>query len=74
MAERLIKWFTFSVGLMILPIILSLIFHETFKIDVNFNCYSSELLFIAVTLSATSIGDTYSLIQKGVKGIHLTII
>lgn len=74
MAERLIKWFAFSVGLMILPIILSCVLHSTFNLDICFNDYTSEILFIAVTLSATSIGDIYSLMQKGVKGIHITII
>lgn len=74
MAERLIKWFAFSIGLTILPIILSLILHITFNLEIEFNDYTSEFLFMAVTLSATSIGDIVSLIQKDVKGVHITII
>lgn len=74
MAERLIKWFTFSVGLMILPIILSLIFHGTFNLEIHFSDYTSELLFMAVTLAATSIGDVFELSKKGVNGIHITLM
>lgn len=74
MLERLIKWFSFSVGLIVLPMILSIVFRLTFKMDVNFVDYTSELIFMAVTLSATSIGDIVSLIQKGVTGIHITIM
>ena len=39
MAERLVKWFAFSIGLTILPIILSLILHGTFNIDIHFSDY-----------------------------------
>lgn len=74
MAERLIKWFAFSIGLTLLPIALSLILHGTFNIEVHFSDYTSEFLFMAVTLSATSIGDVVSLIQKCIHGIHITII
>lgn len=74
MAERLIKWFAFSIGLTILPIVLSLILHGTFNLEIHLSEYTSEFLFMAVTLAATSIGDVVSLIQKGVTGIHITII
>jgi hypothetical protein len=74
MVERLIKWIAFSIGLTLLPIILSLILHETFSIVVHLSDYTSEFLFMAVTLSATSIRDVVSLIQKGVTGIHITVI
>lgn len=74
MAERLIKWFAFSIGLTLLPIILSLILHMTFNLEIKFSDYTSEFLFMAVTLAATSIGDIVSLIQKRVTGIHITII
>lgn len=72
MAERLIKWFAFSIGLTILPIILSLVLHGTFSLSVHFSEYTSEFLFMAVTLAATAIGDVYELIHKGVNGIHIT--
>lgn len=74
MAERLVKWFAFSIGLTILPIILSLILHGTFNIDIHFSDYTSEFLFMAVTLAATAIGDVYELIHKGVNGIHITVM
>ncbi len=74
MAERLIKWVAFSIGLTILPIILSLILHGTFNLEIHFSDYTSELLFMAVTLAATAIGDVYELIHKGVNGIHITLI
>ena len=67
-------WLTFSIGLTILPIILSLILHGTFNIDIHFSDYMSEFLFMAVTLSATAIGDVYELIHKGVNGIHITVM
>lgn len=74
MAERLVKWFAFSIGLTILPIILSLILHGTFNLDIHFNDYASEFLFMAVTLAATAIGDVYELIHKGINGIHITVM
>lgn len=74
MAERLVKWFAFSIGLTILPIILSLILHGTFNIGIHFSDYTSEFLFMAVTLAATAIGDVYELIHKGVNGIHITVM
>lgn len=74
MIERLIKWFAFSIGLTLLPIILSLLLHTTFNLEIHFDDYISELIFMAITLSATSIGDIVQLIHKGVTGIHITII
>lgn len=74
MAERLIKWIAFSIGLTILPILLSLILHGTFNLEIHFSDYTSELLFMAVTLAATAIGDVYEIIHKGVNGIHITLI
>ncbi|MCM1505808.1 MAG: hypothetical protein NC177_01555 [Ruminococcus flavefaciens] len=74
MANRIIKWIAFSIGLTILPIILSLIFHLTFNIEIQFSDYTSEFLFMAVTLAATSIGDVFELIHKGINGIHITVI
>lgn len=74
MAERLIKWFAFSIGLTILPIILSVILHVTFNLEIHFSDYTSEFLFMAVTLAATAIGDVYELIQKRINGIHITLI
>lgn len=74
MAERLVKWFAFSIVLTIIPIILSLILHVTFNIDIHFSDYISEFLFMAVTLAATAMGDVYELTQKGVKGIHITLM
>lgn len=73
MIERLIKWVAFSIGLTILPVLLSIIFKSTFKIDINIEDYTNEFIFMAVTLSATSIGDLVSLIKKGVTGIHITV-
>ncbi len=64
MIERLIKWVAFSIGLTILPVLLSIIFKSTFKIDINIEDYTNEFIFMAVTLSATSIGDLVSLIKK----------
>lgn len=74
MIERLIKWVAFSIGLTILPVLLSIIFKSTFKIDINIEDYTNEFIFMAVTLSATSIGDLVSLIKKGVTGIHITVM
>lgn len=74
MIERLIKWVAFSIGLTILPVLLSIIFKSTFKIDINIEDYTNEFIFMAVTLSATSIGDLISLIKKGVTGIHITVM
>ncbi len=74
MIERLIKWVAFSIGLTILPVLLSIIFKSTFKIDINIEDYTNEFIFMAVTLSATSIGDLGSLIKKGVTGIHITVM
>lgn len=74
MIERLIKWVAFSIGLTILPVLLSIIFKSTLKIDINIEDYTNEFIFMAVTLSATSIGDLVSLIKKGVTGIHITVM
>ena len=74
MAERLVKWFFFSIGLTILTIILSLMLHGTFSLEIRFSDYTSELLFMSVTLATTAIGDVVELIRKGVHGIHITII
>lgn len=74
MAERLIKWFAFSIGLTLLPIVLSLLLRITFNLNVCFEDYISEFIFMAITLAATSIGDVVQLIQKGVTGIHITFI
>lgn len=74
MIERLIKWVAFSIGLTILPVLLSIIFKSTFKIDINIEDYTNEFIFMAVTLSATSIGDLVSLIKNGVTGIHITVM
>lgn len=74
MAERIIKWFAFSIGLTILPVVFSLIFKMSFNINIQFSDYTNEFLFMAVTLSATSLGDVFSLVKKGVTGIHITII
>lgn len=74
MIERIIKWVAFSIGLTILPVLLSIIFKSTFKIDINIEDYTNEFIFMAVTLSATSIGDLVSLIKKGVTGIHITVM
>lgn len=74
MANRILKWFGFSIGLMILPVLLSFIMKKALGIPVIFETYSSEILFMAVTLSATSIGDIVSLIEKQIKGVHITIL
>lgn len=74
MANRILRWFGFSIGLMVLPVLLSIIMRKTLGIPVTFETYSSEILFMAVTLSATSIGDIVSLLEKQVKGVHITIL
>lgn len=74
MANRILRWFGFSIGLMALPVLLSIIMRKVLGFPVIFESYSSEVLFMAVTLSATSIGDIVSLIEKQVKGIHITIL
>lgn len=74
MANRILRWFGFSIGLMALPVLLSIIMRKVLGFPVIFESYSSEILFMAVTLSATSIGDIVSLIEKQVKGIHITVI
>ena len=74
MANRILRWFGFSIGLMALPVLLSIIMRKILGFPVIFESYSSEILFMAVTLSATSIGDIVSLIEKQVKGIHITVI
>ncbi len=74
MANRILRWFGFSIGLMVLPVFLSIIMRKTLGFPITFETYSSEILFMAVTLSATSIGDIVSLIEKQVKGAHITIL
>ena len=74
MVNRLLKWLGFSIGLMVLPIVLSAMMYKVYNYSVAFDTYSSEILFIAVTISATSIGDIVSLIEKQVKGVHITAL
>lgn len=74
MINRILKWFGFSIGLMILPVLLSVIMHKILEQPIIFETYYKEILFMAVTLSATSIGDIVSLMEKQVKGIHITIL
>lgn len=74
MANRILRWFGFSIGLMVLPVLLSIIMRKVLGFPVIFESYSSEILFMAVTLSATSIGDIVSLIERQVKGVHITIL
>ena len=74
MAERILKWLAFSIGLILLPIFLSLSIRMVFNLDINLSDYTSEFLFMGVTLATTSLGDIYSLTQKGVKGIHITVL
>ena len=74
MVNRILRWFGFSIGLMVLPVLLSIIMRKTLELPIVFETYSSEILFMAVTLSATSIGDIVSLIEKQVKGVHITIL
>ncbi len=74
MINRILKWFFFSIGIMVLPILLSVIMRKMLGYPVYFKTYSSEMLFMAVTLSATSIGDVVSLIEKQVKGTHITVL
>lgn len=74
MANRILRWFGFSIGLMALPVLLSIIMRKVLGFPVVFESYSSEILFMAVTLSATSIGDIVSLIEKQVKGVHITVL
>ncbi len=74
MLERLLKWFGFSILLTLLPIGLSLLLRIIFELRINLSDYTSELLFMGVTLSATSISDICSLLQKGAKGSHITVL
>lgn len=74
MAERLIRWFFFSVGLTLLPVVISFIFRITFNLDIFISNYIGEFIFMAVTLAATSMGDVVSIIKKGATGIHTTIL
>ena len=74
MANRILRWFGFSIGLMALPVLLSIIMRKVLGFPVVFESYSSEILFMAVTLSATSIGDIVSLIERQVTGVHITIL
>lgn len=74
MVNRILRWFGFSIGLMVLPVLLSIIMRKTLGFPIIFETYSSEILFMAVTLSATSIGDIVSLIEKQVKGVHITTL
>ncbi len=73
MINRLLKWFGFSVGFMILPVIISVITHNILQVPVSFEEYLSEILFMSVTLTATSIGDIVSLVNKRVNGTQITI-
>ena len=59
---------------MVLPVLLSIIMRKVLGFPVIFESYSSEILFMAVTLSATSIGDIVSLIERQVTGVHITIL
>ena len=74
MANRILRWFGFSIGLMVLPVLLPIIMRKVLGFPVIFESYSSEILFMAVTLSATSIGDIVSLIERQVTGVHITIL
>ena len=74
MANRILRWFGFSIGLMVLPVLLSIIMRKVLGFPVIFESYSSEILFMAVTLSATSIGDIVSLIERQVTGVHISIL
>lgn len=73
MANRFVRWVGFSVLLTLFPIILSIFTKIICNIEVALNSYNNELLFMAVMLSATSIGDFTAIMQKGVKGVHITV-
>lgn len=72
MANRFVRWIGFSVLLTLFPIILSIFTKIICNIEVALNSYNNELLFMAVMLSTTSIGDFMSIMQKGVRGVHIT--
>lgn len=74
MGERLLKWLFFSVGLTFIQVLLSIVLCFLLNLEIEMNNYISELLFMAVTLSATSLGDVFALNQKGVKGIPITLL
>ena len=65
-ADRLISWLGFSIGLMVLPIALSIIMYVILKAQVHFEMYIKEMLLIIVTLAATSMNDVYALTKKGI--------
>lgn len=73
MANRFVRWIGFSVLLTLFPIILSIFTKIICNIEVALNSYNNELLFMAVMLSTTSIGDFMSIMQKGVRGVHITV-
>lgn len=58
MANRILRWFLFSVLFALLPIGISILLHILFKNDTYDlkNC-SCELLFFVIVMSATTLGD-----------------
>lgn len=74
MMNRFIKWIGLSVGLTILPIFISMGTKLIYGVDFALSNYNNELLFMAVMLSATSISDFTSIMQKGVSGPQITFL
>lgn len=64
--DRVISWLGFSIGLMVLPIAISVIMYKILRAPVSFEMYIKESLLIIVTLGATSLNDIYSLTKKGI--------
>ena len=72
--RRLVLWLGFSIGFMILPIILSAAIYLVIGAKISIEIYIKEILFISVTLAATSLGDVFSLAKKGAAGLITTLM
>ena len=73
-AKRIIRWLGFSIGFMIMPIVLSIMMYKVIQVPVYVGMYIKEILFISVTMAATSLDDVYSLTKRGAKGIITTVL
>ena len=63
MAERLVNWFGFSIGLTLLPVLLSLIFRFTFNLDINLGDYIAITIY-GCNLSSYIYWRSYFIIKK----------
>lgn len=73
MTNKLSRWLTYTVMFSVLPLGLAFLARLILKLNTTWNDYSSEFLFAAVILSATTLGDIHLLQNKGIPDIIFTI-